>query len=357
MGGFRPQGGIPNPVPTPAPPPSQFPGIVSDIPLRLSKSSRPASRGRDHDFEGGLGESPRSGSRLLQPPLSGGKGVRRLETRDRPLPFQRVRTTNSFQDGNCLLSPPLGEEGQLPGLCRPERRLLPDTHPHLLQEMAPFRFGRNGPPVQSPLLRVINCPAGLHQSLHDSVGLGPHPGGSSSPVPGRLASTEARARQHVRDLLSLCNSLGVVLNREKSDLNPSQSVEYLGMTIETVAARAYPTVPRIDKFLAMASKFLSCWDPPRPALAVVFGTHVIAGETGPLRKTQNALAPMASEVTLVPGERPSQPPSTSVPSGRGGPPLVDGEGPPTRGDTLRNADPRPPSIIGCVPSGLGSSPP
>ena len=68
-----------------------------------------------------------------------------------------------------------------------------------------------------------------------------------------LASTETRARQHVRDLLSLCNSLGVVLNREKSDHNPAQSVEYLGMTIDTVAARAYPTVPRIDKFLATAS--------------------------------------------------------------------------------------------------------
>ena len=88
VGGFRPQRGIPNSVPTPAPPPSQFPCIVSNIPLRLSKCSRPVSRGRDYDFEGGLGESPRSGSRLLQPPLPGGKGVRRLETRDRTLPFQ-----------------------------------------------------------------------------------------------------------------------------------------------------------------------------------------------------------------------------------------------------------------------------
>ena len=51
-----------------------------------------------------------------------------------------------------------------------------------------------------------------------------------------LASNEARAKQHVRDLLSLCNSLGIVLNREKSDLNPSKSVEYLGMTIDIVAA-------------------------------------------------------------------------------------------------------------------------
>ena len=184
MGGFRPQGGIPNTVPTPAPPPSQFPGIVSNITLRLAKSSRPASRGRDYDFEGGLEESPRSGSRLLQSPLPGGKGVRRLETCDRPLSFQRVRTTNSFQDGNCLLSPPLGKEGRLPGLYRPEGPLLPDTRPRLLQKMAPFRFGRNSSSVQSPLLRVVNCPAGLHQSLRDSVGLGPRLRGPSSPVPG-----------------------------------------------------------------------------------------------------------------------------------------------------------------------------
>ena len=37
------------------------------------------------------------------------------------------------------------------------------------------------------MLRVIDCPVGLHQSLRDSVGLGPRPWGSSSPVPGRLA--------------------------------------------------------------------------------------------------------------------------------------------------------------------------
>ena len=86
-----------------------------------------------------------------------------------------------------------------------------------------------------------------------------------------LASTEARARQHVRDLLSLCNSLGVVLNREKSALNPSQSVEYLGMTIDTVAARAYPTLPRIDKFIATARKFLLRRDPPTQRWQVLLG--------------------------------------------------------------------------------------
>ena len=151
------------------PPSSLRPGTVPNVPLRLSKSSRPASRGRDYVVEGSLGESLRSGTRLLQPSLPGGKGVRRLETRDRPLSF------------------PLSEEGRLPGLYQPEGCILPNTRPRLLQEMAPFRFERDGPSIQGPVLRVIDCPVGLHQSLHYSVGLGPRPWGSSSPVPGQLA--------------------------------------------------------------------------------------------------------------------------------------------------------------------------
>ena len=147
VGGCCPQGWIPYPVstsgaPPPPPPPSLRPGTVPNIPLRLSKSSRPASRGRDYVVEGSLGESLRSGSRLLQPSLPGGKGVRRLETRDRPLSIQRVCTTNSFQDGNCRLGPPLSEEKRLPGLYRPEGHILPNTRPRLLQEMA--RFVSNG---------------------------------------------------------------------------------------------------------------------------------------------------------------------------------------------------------------------
>ena len=227
---------------------------VVSVPLRLSKSSRPASRGRDYDFEGSLGESLRSGSRLLQPSLPGGKGVRRLETRDRPLSFQ-VCTTNSFQDGNCLLGPPLSEEGRLPGLYRPEGHILPNTRPRLLQEMAPFRFERDGSSFQGPVLRVIDCPAGLHQSLRDSVGLVPRPWGSSSPVPGRLAGPGLYRGQS--QTAHPGPSIPVQLPRgstQQREVRP-QPVTVSGVSPHdhrhTVAARAYPTLPRIDKFIAM----------------------------------------------------------------------------------------------------------
>ena len=43
------------------------------------------------------------------------------------------------------------------------------------------------------------------------------------------------------------------------------------MTIDTVAARAYPTLPRIDKFIATARKFLACRDPPTQCWQVLLG--------------------------------------------------------------------------------------
>ena len=51
-----------------------------------------------------------------------------------------------------------------------------------------------------------------------------------------LSSSESKTRQHVDQLLSLCRSLGIVINTEKSDLSPSRSVEYLSMVIDTVSA-------------------------------------------------------------------------------------------------------------------------
>ena len=171
-----------------------------------------------------------------------------------------------------------------------------------------------------------------------------------------LASSETRAKQHVRDLLSLCHSLGIVINEEKSDLNPSQPVEYLGMSIDTVVARAFPTVASVERFLSIARRFLSCQNPPAQLWQVLLG-HVIAGEAGSPRETQDAIDTVAPEVPLVPRERPSPPPGTLVPAGRGGPLLVDGEGPPPQGDELRDTDSGSPPLFRRVTVGVGSSPP
>ena len=172
-----------------------------------------------------------------------------------------------------------------------------------------------------------------------------------------LASSEIRARQYVRELLSLCHSLGIVINEEKSDLMPSQSVEYLGMTIDTVAAQAFPTLAVGGEVSFNSGTVLDAVRPSRPALAGVVGAHVIAGETGTSRETSDALAAVASEVSVVPQDGFSTPPGTLVPGGQRGPLLVDGEGPSLQRNVVQDTCSGPSPVFGRISVGVGSSPP
>ena len=70
-------------------------------------------------------------------------------------------------------------------------------------------------------------------------------------------------------------------------------------------------------------------------MAGVNGTHVIVGETGTSRKAPDAVPPVASQIQLVHRERPPTSSGTLVPAGGQGHLVVDGEGPPPRGDALR----------------------
>ena len=85
-----------------------------------------------------------------------------------------------------------------------------------------------------------------------------------------LSSSEKKARQAVQSLLSLCHTLGIVIN-EKSDLVPSQAVKYLGMTIDTDAGKVFPSLARVDKFLSVAERFCAMESPQAQLWQVILG--------------------------------------------------------------------------------------
>ena len=70
-----------------------------------------------------------------------------------------------------------------------------------------------------------------------------------------LSSSEKEAKQAVQALLSLCRTLGIVINEKKSDLVPSQTAKYLGMTIDTEAGKVFPSLARVEKFLTVVESF------------------------------------------------------------------------------------------------------
>ena len=85
-----------------------------------------------------------------------------------------------------------------------------------------------------------------------------------------LASSEAVAKKNVHDVLSLCHSLGIVIN-EKSDLIPSQTANCLGMTIDTRAAKIFLALVRVEKFLSVAERFHALSAPPAQLWQVLLG--------------------------------------------------------------------------------------
>ena len=58
-------------------------------------------------------------------------------------------------------------------------------------------------------------------------------------------------------LLWLCQQLGILINISKSSLTPTQSLDYLGMTIYTVPLRVFRTLKRVQKLSSLLQSFLS----------------------------------------------------------------------------------------------------
>ena len=86
-----------------------------------------------------------------------------------------------------------------------------------------------------------------------------------------LCSSEQEARQAVQSLLSLCRTLEIVINEKKSDLVPSHTAKYLGMTIDTEAGMVFPSLARVEKFLMVAESFCTMDAPPARLWQVIFG--------------------------------------------------------------------------------------
>ena len=63
-------------------------------------------------------------------------------------------------------------------------------------------------------------------------------------------------------------TLRIVIN-EKSDLVPSQTAKYLGMTIDTEAGKVFPSLARVEKFLTVAESFCTMDAPPAQLWQVI----------------------------------------------------------------------------------------
>ena len=165
--------------------PFSHPGIVSDIPGRLSSGSSLAARGRGDACQRSLRNRPRSGSRLLQSSFPGGwRPVISLS-----LSPERVCPSYSVQDGNSRFCTVICQGGGFSSFPGSERRVLSDPKPSIFEEAIEVHAGGDGLPVPSPVFRTVDFSPGLHQGLRSRVSVGTLPQDQTSPLYGRLVDS------------------------------------------------------------------------------------------------------------------------------------------------------------------------
>ena len=71
------------------------------------------------------------------------------------------------------------------------------------------------------------------------------------------SSSQESLLRDLRVVLSLCHELGIVVHPEKSNLVPSQVVQYLGVLINAQSFVASPSTDRISRLLSTAGEFQS----------------------------------------------------------------------------------------------------
>ena len=98
----------------------------------------------------------------------------------------------------------------------------------------------------------------------------------------------------LRVVLGLCRELGIVVNPEKSNLVPSQVVQYLGVIINTQSFVAFPSPDRVSRLLSTAGEFQSSASPPASVWLSLLGmlssmAHLVPGGRLRMRSLQLCL--------------------------------------------------------------------
>ena len=177
-----------------------------------------------------------------------------MEAGHRPLVTESEGSEDFFQDGDSPVCTSFGSERGLDGVSRLEGCVLASSDASGKPQVPQIRSVREGVPVQGSLLWAVHGSAGLHWS---GIRLRRY-------LDGWLiqASSREQVLLALDTVLQLCQSLGIVVNWEKSQLVPTQRMVYLGVLLDSISFRASPAQKRVEKLLSIGDVFLSCEEQP-----------------------------------------------------------------------------------------------
>ena len=360
LGVDRSSGRLPHPVHGLSSSPSSHTGIVSDVPDRLSSGSSLAARGRGDACQRSLRNRPRSGSRLLQLSLPGGEGDWRLAACDRPLTFERLRRADVVQDGNSRFGAVICQRGGFSSFLGSEGCVLSDPDPRITEEAVEVHVGGDSLSIQSPVLRTVDCSPGLYQGLRGSVSLGTLPRDQTAPLSGRLVGSLLLGEESQ----AVDQGAPLALSHPR-DCDKREEVRSRALAVCEVSRydhryqcrQGFPVSSKSREIPYGSGEILFHAISPGPALAGDSRSPGFAGAVGSSQSSSDALLAVASEDAVVPRVRPSLASGGFAGGSETGSVLVDGEGSPVDGGSIRDTCAGSAPVFGRVFVGVGCSPP
>ena len=184
---------------------------------------------------------------VLQPAIFGTQTQQPVETDPRPEHLEHLFKHRDVQDGNPRDHKNLPPSRGVGHIHRFQRRILPHTNSQSVQEVHALSPPGSVLPVQSPSLWPVHSSHEVHSGGQRGQTRGFSEGYKDPPVPRRLAG-ESLYPPHLSPaystLVTLCQELGWLVNKEKSELVPKQVFNFVGYQFDLKEGKVRPTEER-----------------------------------------------------------------------------------------------------------------
>ena len=148
-----------------------------------------------------------------------------MEANNRPKQAQHLPTCRKVQNGNTRVHQDLPDSRGMGVVDRPIRHLPSHPHPPKLKEVPKVFPQVTGVPVHLHALRASHAPPGLYNDCKRSEVDGP-----DLYLDDWLIRTQSQeeAQVNTQTVVDLTQSLGWIINQEKSELKPTQVFSFMG---------------------------------------------------------------------------------------------------------------------------------
>ena len=186
-------------------------------------------------------------SRILQSPVSSPQTSPKVEAGNRIKQAQHFSTRRKVQNGNSRVHQDLPDSRGMGIVDRSVGHLPSHPHPPKLKEIPKVLPQVSGVPVHFPPLRTGHSPPGLYNDVKEvklmalSRGLRLHQYLDDWLI---RSQSQEEAQVNTQAVVDLTQSLGWIINQEKSELKPTQVFSFVGYEYHLDSALVKPTQER-----------------------------------------------------------------------------------------------------------------